>query len=80
MKHVKLFEQFINESEGVNDEYNKLRKIEHDARNSYYRARDLDKWHDTVGNNYMLKWEKQLAKLKKLDGFKPNYNFGDVIA
>ena len=64
----------------IQDEYDKLRKIEYDARNSYYRAKDLDKWYNTVGNNYILKWEKQVAKLKKLDGFEPNYDFGDVIA
>ena len=64
----------------IQDQYDKLRKIEHDARNSYYRARDTNKWYDSVGNNYMKKWDKQVAKLKKLDGFEPNYDFGDAIS
>jgi hypothetical protein len=64
----------------IQDEYDKLKSIEYKAKNSFYRARDTEKWYDSVGISYEVKWDKQVAKLKKLDGFEPNYNFGDALA
>ena len=64
----------------IKDEYDKLKSIEYHAKNSFYRARDTDKWYVSVGNSYLSKWEKQVAKLKKLDGFEANYEFSDALA
>ena len=70
----------MNKGATIQDEYDKLRKIEHDANKSYYRARNTINWFEGIGGNYNLKWDKQIEKLKKLDGFEPKYDFGDVIA